>query len=233
MLRIRDIYCKKGNYAVSFSFAALCVLVTAISMLAPDTYPAFAYAYPIKYPWQICTGIFLHGAPNLPMAGSIGHLVFNLLLVVPFGMMMEKILGSKRFALMTLVIWIVNAVTFYVIAFVVTPQGETAYGAGISGIAFSYGTIGAYALFILGKKNVKRLYKQVSFYLLINILITMFIMVNPYVAGVSSMIVHLVAIVAGIVYAAFYRGAINDFFTSEDNIIDAKTYVGGSVNVSK
>ena len=212
-MKIRDIYCKKGNYVVSFSLAALCVLVTAISMLAPDTYQAFAYAYPIRYPWQICSGVFLHGAPDLPLAGSIGHLVFNLLLAMPFGLMLEKILGSKRFALMTLVIWIVNAVTFYVIAFVVTPQGETAYGAGISGIAFSYGTLGTYALYTLGKKNIKLLFKQVSFYLLINIVITMFIMVNPYVAGVSSMIVHLVAIVSGIMYAAICHNVINNFIT--------------------
>ena len=56
--------------------------------------------------------------------------------------MIEKILGRKRFALMSLVLWVVNAITFYIIAFVITPQGEIAYGAGISGIAFLYGIIG-------------------------------------------------------------------------------------------
>ena len=90
----------------------------------PNTYEAIAYAYPIKYPWQIVTGIFLHGAPNLPLAGSIGHLIFNLLLVIPFGIMIEKILGSKRYALMSLVLWVINAITFYVIAVGITPQGE-------------------------------------------------------------------------------------------------------------
>lgn len=215
-MKIKDIYHKKGNYVVSICIAMLCVVVTLISLFMPNTYQAIAYAYPIKYPWQIATGVFLHGAPNLPLSGSIGHLIFNLLLVIPFGLCIEKILGSKRFALMSLMLWIVNVLTFYIIAFVITPQGETAYGAGISGIAFSYGIIGLYSLFILGKKNFKLMFKQVSFYLLLNIIIVMIVMVNPYVAGVSSMIVHVVAIIFGIIYAVFYRKIISDFFKVED-----------------
>ena len=217
-MKIKDIYHKRGNCAVSIVIAILCVVVTLISFLVPKTYQAIAYTYPIKYPWQICTGVFLHGAPYLPMAYSIGHLIFNLLLVIPFGIMIEKILGSKRFALMSLVLWIVNAITFYIIAFIITPQGETASAAGISGIAFSYGIIGLYSLFTLGKKNFKLMFKQVSFYLLLNIIITMIIMVNPYVPGVtvSSMIVHIVAIVFGIIFTMFYHKVIEDFFNAED-----------------
>lgn len=211
-MKIREIYSKKGNYTVSLIIAILCITTTIIAILFPNMYETIAYRYPVEYPWQVCTGIFLHGAPNMSMAVCVGHLIFNLLLVIPFGIMIEKILGSKRFALMTLVLWIVNAITFYIIAFVITPEGETASAAGISGIAFSYGIIGLYLLYVLGKKNFKRMFKQVSFYLLINIIIAMIIMVNPYVAGVPSMIIHIVAIVCGIIYAVFYRGAINEFF---------------------
>jgi len=215
-MRIKDIYLRKGNYAVSVIIAALCVTVTVISMLFTNTYQAFAYAYPIQYPWQICSGIFLHGSPEFPIAGSIGHLIFNLLLVIPFGTMIEKILGSKRFAIMSIALWVVNAITFYIIAMVVTPKGETAYGAGISGIAFSYGIIGLHALLVLVKKNFKLLFKQVSFYLLLNIVVAMLIMVNPHVAGLSSMIIHITAIVFGIVYAIFYRKTIGEFLNNTD-----------------
>lgn len=99
-----------------------------------------------------CYWHILHGAPNLPLSGSIGHLIFNVLLVIPFGIMIEKILGSKRFALLSLTLWIVNAITFYIIAFVITPQGETTYGTGISGIAFSYEIIGLYSCSSLEKR---------------------------------------------------------------------------------
>ena len=211
-MKIKDIYHKRGNYAVSIVIAILCVVVTLISLFIPSTYQAIAYTYPIEYPWQVCTGIFLHGAPNSPIKEIIGHLIFNLLLVIPFGIMLEKILGSKRFALMSLVLWIVNAITFYIIAFIITPQGESASAAGISGIAFSYGIIGLYSLFTLGKKNFKLMFNQVSFYLLLNIIITMIIMVNPYVAGIFPMIVHIVAIIFGIIFTMFYHKVIEDFF---------------------
>ena len=215
-MKIKDIYHKRGNYAVSIVIAILCVVVTLISLFIPSTYQAIAYTYPIEYPWQVCTGIFLHGAPNSPIKEIIGQLIFDLLLVIPFGIILEKILGSKRFALMSLVLWIVNAITFYIIAFIITPQGESASAAGISGIAFSYGIIGLYSLFTLGKKNFKLMFKQVSFYLLLNIIITMIIMVNPYVAGIFPMIVHIVAIIFGIIFTMFYHKVIEDFFNAED-----------------
>ena len=217
-MKIKDIYLIKGNYVVSVIIAALCVTVTAVSMFFSETYEALAYAYPIQYPWQICSGIFLHGSPELTMAGSIGHLIFNLMLIVPFGIMIEKILGSKRFLIMSVVLWLVNAITFYIIAIIVTPKGETAYGAGISGIAFSYGIIGLYALLVLAKKNFKLMFKRVNFYLLMNIVIVMLIMVNPYVAGMLSMIIHIIAIIFGIIYAIFYRKTIKDFFSNKNMI---------------
>ena len=60
------------------------------------------------------------------------------------------------------------------------------------------------------------MFKQVSFYLLLNIIIAMIVLVNPYVAGVSSMIIHVVAILFGIIYAVFYRKIINpELFTKQ------------------
>ena len=95
-MKIKDIYSKKGNCTISVILAFLCVAVTSVSMLFPETYQNIAYAYPLKYPWQICSGIFLHGSPELPIIGSIGHLIFNLLLVIPFGIMVEKVIGTKK-----------------------------------------------------------------------------------------------------------------------------------------
>ena len=212
-MKIKDVYRRKGNYIVSVIMTLLCITVTFISSVMPNVYNSLAYAYPIKYPWQICSGIFLHGSPDLSMAGTIGHLGFNLLLVLPFGMMIEKIIGSKRFLMLSVCLWIVNALAFYTIAFCVTPKGETAYGAGISGIAFSYGIIGLYSLFRLAKNDLKSLFKQLSFYLLLNIVVVMLVMINPYIAGVSSMILHLVAVVAGVIYILIDHRKYDVFFS--------------------
>lgn len=208
-MKIKEIYSSKEKSIVSIVMAVLCVCVTAISFIIPSTYTALAYAYPLKYPWQIFTGLFLHGSPELSTVGCIGHLLFNLLLVLPFGIMIEKILGSKRFLIGTLGMWCVNVVTFFVLAIIKTPEGETAYGAGISGVAFSYGVIGLYVLIRLFVNSKKKLFKQVSFYLLMNIILIMLVMINPIVAGVSSMIIHMVAVVAGVIFTLVYKKDIN------------------------
>lgn len=214
-MKIKKVYLSESKSIVSIVIAALCICVTAVSFIIPSTYTALAYSYPIKYPWQVISGLFLHGSPDLSTAGCIGHLSFNLLLVLPFGIMIEKILGSKRFLIASLGLWLVNIVTFYVLAAIETPAGESAYGAGISGVAFSYGVVGLYVLIKLFAITKKELFKQVSFYLLMNIILIMLIMINPIVAGVSSMIIHLVAVAAGIVLTIVFKKTIDDFLQRE------------------
>lgn len=204
-MKIKEIYKREGNFWVSLVISVLCVCITLVSALKPAVYESLAYAYPLKNPWQLITGVFLHGSPKLSVAGCAGHLLFNLILVLPFGLMIEKTMGSKKFLLLTLAFWVVNLITFYVIAAVSTPEGENAYGAGISGIAFSYGIIGLYILIQTFKADKKAMLKQVSFYLLLNIILIMLIMINPFVAGISSMIIHISAVIAGVVAVIFCR----------------------------
>mgnify|MGYP003292955583 CR=1 FL=1 len=214
-MKIKTIYKKEGNFWVSLTISLLCVCITLISAIKPSVYESLAYAYPIRNPWQILTGLFLHGSPNLSLPGCIGHLLFNLILVLPFGIMIEKLIGSKRFLLITVIFWVVNLATFYTIAAICTPNGENTFGAGISGIAFSYGIIGLFILIQMFKLDKKDMLKQISFYLLLNIILIMLIMINPFVAGVTSMIVHLVAVVAGIIFILIKQKVLKEFI--EDN----------------
>lgn len=217
-MKIKDIYLSKNKCVVSIVIAILCICVTTVSFIIPSTYTALAYSYPIKYPWQIISGLFLHGSPELSTIGCVGHLIFNLLLVLPFGIMIEKILGSKRFLIVSLILWVVNIATFYVLAITSTPAGETSYGAGISGVAFSYGVMGLYVLIRLFIYTKVKIFKQVSFYLLLNIILIMLIMINPIVAGVSSMIIHIVAVVTGVIITLILRKSIDLFLQGKETI---------------
>lgn len=216
-MRIEDIYCVRTIPIVSLVTAFACVVITLITICAPSSYNTLAYAFPVENFWQVCSGIFVHGTPDMPLGATIGHLVFNLLLVLPFGIMTEKIIGSKKLAILFLIAWAINSAAFFVIASQMTPAGETAYGAGISGIAFTYGIIGMYVLYRLLRNDAKLLFKQVSFYLLLSIVIAMIIMINPFVAGVSSMIMHLVAVITGIVYIAIERRTLDGFIRSDSH----------------
>lgn len=72
----------------------------------------------------------------------------------------------------------------------------------------------------MGKKyGFGKLFRQVSFYLLMGIAIpTMVISLMPDIAGLAgipSMIIHLIAIVMGIVCAVIFRGKIYEFTDSK------------------
>ena len=207
---IISIYKRKRNFYVSIVIAFLCIFVTFLSIIKPGLYEFLAYAYPIKFPWQLLTGVFLHGSPDLSFTGKILHLLFNLFLVLPFGILIEKTIGSKNFLILTTVLWIINIFVFYLIAIFTTPVGEFSYGAGISGISFSYGTIGLYVLVRLFIIYKSLLLKQISFYILLNIILIMLAMINPFITGISSLIIHLAAIASGAVYLLFQHDVIDN-----------------------
>ena len=117
-MKIKDIYLGKRFPFVSIIFAVLCVAVTIITQLKPSTYLAFAFTYPLKYPWQAISYVFLHGIvkdllpPDLPYDSlqlAIGHLAFNLILALPFGILCEKVLGSVKFLLLSVAAWLANS----------------------------------------------------------------------------------------------------------------------------
>jgi uncharacterized membrane protein len=96
-------------------------------------------------------------------------------------------------------------------------EGEMAGGAGASGLAFCFMPIGVYVLFVLGRKyGFGKLFKQVSFYLLMSIAVpTLIIALSPSVQGVtgiSSMVIHLLAIIIVVIFTIVFRKTINAYF---------------------
>lgn len=209
-MRIKDVFCKsRGNYLVSLLLGITCIMVIVMTINDVDKYNIFSFCFPAEYPWQHFSGIFVHGTPQAPVVISIAHLLFNLMLLFPFGILIEKIVGSNRFSVITLASWIVQAVAFYVTASAITPESETARGAGISGITFMYGTIGAYVLYKLFRMNKRVFFRQILTYIYLNILIVMILMLNPFVAGVSSFIVHLAGVLIGILFIVLNHKCIS------------------------
>ena len=221
-MKIRDIYLRKGSFIVSAVIVLLCVAVTTISQLVPSMYKVFAFTYPVKYPWQLITYQFQHGMTTelLPADFSysaaqltIGHLIFNLLLAIPFGILVEKVIGSRKFLVMAVAAWVVDIILIFTAAYFTTPAGEETVSCGASGLVFSFMPIGMYILFVLGKKyGFKNLLKQVSFYLLLPIAIaTLVFALSPNaggVAGIWSMILHLLGLSCGVLFTVIYRKKI-------------------------
>ncbi len=225
-MKIRNIYLDKKVPVISIAIALLCIIITLISQLVPSTYMAFTFTYPVKYPWQLITYIFLQGIPgelippDLPYSSmeiTIGHLGYNLLLILPFGIFVEKVIGSKRFLALFTAAGTVNVIMNFIMGMIFTKDGDSFAVSGASGIAFSFMPAGILILLVMGKRyGFRKLFRQVSFYLLMGIAIpTMVIAVMPDIAGVAgipSMIIHLTAIVMGMVFAVIFKGKTVSFF---------------------
>jgi membrane associated rhomboid family serine protease len=228
-MKIRNIYFGKRIPFFCIAVTVLCIVVTLISQLIPSTYMAFCFTYPVKYPWQVITYIFLQGIPQELMPESfqyssmeftLGHLGYNLLLILPFGILVEKIIGTKKMLILFAMAWATNMTVNLILGVISTNLGGEVISAGASGIAFSFMPVGLYALFLLGSRfGYGKLFRQVSFYVLLGIAIpTIIISVSPSVAGVTgipSMVIHLMALVIGTVFAIVFRKTLQEFFDKE------------------
>lgn len=228
-MKIRNIYLGKGIPFFCIAMTVLCIAVTLISQLIPSTYMAFRFVYPMKYPWQAVSYIFLQGIPKdlLPadypytsMQLTLGHLGYNLLLVIPFGVLAEKIIGTKKMLILFATTCIADLIANLIMGAIYTKDGDMFSIAGASGIAFTFMPVGMYALFLLGKNfGFGKLFKQVSFYVLMGMAIpTAIISLTPRigdVSGVPSMVIHLMGLIIGSVFAIVYRKSLQDYFDKE------------------
>lgn len=228
-MKIRNIYLNKKVPVVSITIALLCIVITMITQLIPSTYMAFKFMYPVQYPWQLITYIFLQGAPQelLPadfqysaMQLTIGHLGYNFLLILPFGILVEKVVGSRRFLMLFAASWVADVIATLIMGYIYTRNGDIFGVSGASGLAFTFMPVGVYILFVMGRKyGFGKLLKQISFYVLMLIAIpTVAISFIPDIAGVTgipSMVIHLIALVIGVIFAAVFRKKINGYFVTK------------------
>lgn len=74
----------------SLWFCLICVIVFLLQLIIPNfTYTFMLTEKAFIMPWQFITAIFLHG--------GIAHLLYNLFALFLFGIILEKIVGSKKF----------------------------------------------------------------------------------------------------------------------------------------
>ena len=228
-MKIRNIYFGKRIPFFCIAVTVLCIAVTLISQLIPSTYEAFRFMYPVQYPWQVISYIFLQGIPKelmpeeLPYSAmelTIGHLGYNLLLVLPFGILVEKIIGTKKMLVLFAMTSVLDLIANLIMGAVYTKTGIVYGCSGASGMAFAFMPVGMYALFLLGNRfGYGKLFKQISFYVLLGIAVpTIIISVTPNIAGVTgipSMVIHLLGLAIGILFSSMFRKTLQDYFDKE------------------
>lgn len=186
-----------------------CILATILTLNNVGLHHLLANSFPVEYPWQILSGIFVHGIAEGPPELNIGHLVSNLLFVIPFGILVEKVIGNNRFSVLTIATWVMQSILFLILSSLLMPGDETTRNAGISGLGFLFGTVGAYILFRLFVKNRKVFFKQILIYFYLLVLLVMVITLNPFMGGWSPFFLHLSGVISGIVFILISRKYID------------------------
>jgi len=102
----------------SIWLSLVCILIFILQVLIPGvTDLGILNHSAIEQPWRFVTSIFLHA--------SIIHLIYNLFALLFFGMITEKLIGSRRFLLM----FFVSGIIANIISFNFYPSSLGASGA--------------------------------------------------------------------------------------------------------
>jgi uncharacterized protein len=93
-----------GNKHFALIFAGICVAVFFVQIAIPVVTDIFVLQSSdvLVRPWILVTSIFLHG--------GIEHLLYNMIALVVFGMILESIIGSKKFVTIFFVTGIIASI---------------------------------------------------------------------------------------------------------------------------
>jgi len=195
---------------VTYVYLGLCVAATVAAMARPDLEAALDGTAPREHVWQPFTAAFLHGWPQIP---RWLHLVVSGFLMLRMGPYCERLLGSGRFLLLSVVALGVNA------AIVSRTEGVN----GSSLVMWAWGPPLFVALFAARRLDPEApegpIYRDVRWVLVLfyAILVGMMALV-PYVYGwrgsplaalAHGNLYHLAATVVGAVFALALRGWIS------------------------
>lgn len=207
-MKIASLYKKnRGVPWISLSITLYCFAITGIAIIRPEMYESLAWSKYPKYIWQYCSGAFLHGTGE-SVSMAVMHLLANVLMFVPYAIMIEKMLGHKKFGVVFLCSWLGVSAAFQVYVWMFVPNGEPAYGAGLSGISYAMIAIGVFILFRLFLQDKRGFFRQPLAYLFVGGLLGELLMLMPNVAGVALMIIHITGIIIGLIMVIVFRISI-------------------------
>ena len=155
MLRSLLVQMRKNRPIITLTLILSCLLSTMPQFFLPDTYNSLSGQYPsLNQFYFITLPAFTHSPDML-----VRHLISNLLVFILFGSLIETLLGSARFALISLVTFISTTGIDYLHTNWPNRLGGGFHGA--SGICWGYHVFFIFVLIILFEKTGKKVFKDV------------------------------------------------------------------------
>lgn len=190
---------------VSFLLLLSCLLVSLPTFFNLKYYSIFGASDSPAYPWQNpITSQLEHGSYLSELTGEgiplLVHLLGNVLVILLFGFMAERVLGTFKFIILSVTAGLVSYLLMILLHM---------YENGASGIVWAYGPVAFFILIKLFRRNRKRLLKDILFYASVLLLILMWIVIS-IIGGLSTLFFHLAATLVGAIFTWIWRRDIHD-----------------------
>lgn len=184
----------KKNPLISI-LTIICIVLAILTTFNYSLYDVFAYSSKPNYIWRYLSGAFMHGNYIAPVWFLWVHLLLNLLMIIPLGGVVEREMGTFKASIIFLVAWFISSILFKCLFWNVE---ETA--TGISAIGYAFAPVAYYHIF----KNSRDKSKKMAYGVL---LITMVVMLSPWITGWVSFYLHISGVLVGVLLIPYiYKG---------------------------
>ena len=199
---LRTLYQKKKVPFVTIVFTLLCIAACTATYIKPYLYNYLALFEHENWKNQYITFLFVHG--NEPHGIQWVHLGMNLLGLLPFGILAEKLLGHIRVILLFLVEWGVTLGLFLLL-----PKDAGANIAGISTVVYALAVLAAVCLIKTAKRDGRKIFKQpLTIYFLVELL-GMLSLLNPIAMSGLALALHASGVAVGALAAVIWNKKLN------------------------
>ena len=93
------------------------------------------------YGWQYASGALMHGSKGAPIWFLWVHLILNVLMILPFGGLLERKRGSRQVLLVFVTATVLSSIVFHLLT-----QGQDIQATGISAVGYAFVTGGVLIL---------------------------------------------------------------------------------------
>jgi len=168
---------------MKFYYTIIIAVLCIAAFILQNIYPSITDEYSLtssqvlEKPWTIVTSIFLHG--------SVEHLFFNMFALILFGLILENIIGSRKFLIV------------YFVAGIFASLGALIYTASLGASGAIFGILGCLAL-LRPRATVYVYFAPMPMIaaVVVWILIDLFGLFIP--SGIANM-AHIVGLIVGVI----------------------------------
>ena len=127
------------TYPVISTLALICLSLGLLTSFYGDAmYDLLAFHSKPAYAWQYVSGTLMHGSKGAPIWFLWVHLLLNGLMILPFGGLLERKIGSRQVLIVFVTAIVLSSIVFHLLT-----QEQDIQATGISAVGYAFVTGGA------------------------------------------------------------------------------------------